>query len=393
MIYVGIDIAAEKHTCCVLSEKSKVMQEFSFENTITGFEKLLTILQGMAIPSETKIGLESTGVYGNTLCAFLRRNGFEIQIFNALLIKKSIQSTTLRKTKTDKADARFLAWYLTQALSQPDSSVSYHISELKSLCRGRFTLLQQRSKAKTQVKTLLVQLFPEYMSFFSSVFGAASTSVLKEYPSASAIAKSNVSDIASILNKASRRRFGEEKAAQLVELAKQSVGINSAALEIELQFLLAQIDLITQNIQKFEAKIKSIMKELKSPITSIPGVGLVLGATILAEIGDISAFATPAKLLAFAGMDPSVCQSGSSVSSPGRMVKRGSKYLRWALGLASRSVSRYAPVFHDYLQKKLSEGKHYNVACSHVAKKLTRVIFAILKNNSLYSPFYSSLTA
>jgi transposase len=369
------------------------MQEFSFENTITGFEKLLTILQGMAIPSETKIGLESTGVYGNTLCAFLRRNGFEIQIFNALLIKKSIQSTTLRKTKTDKADARFLAWYLTQALSQPDSSVSYHISELKSLCRGRFTLLQQRSKAKTQVKTLLVQLFPEYMSFFSSVFGAASTSVLKEYPSASAIAKSNVSDIASILNKASRRRFGEEKAAQLVELAKQSVGINSAALEIELQFLLAQIDLITQNIQKFEAKIKSIMKELKSPITSIPGVGLVLGATILAEIGDISAFATPAKLLAFAGMDPSVCQSGSSVSSPGRMVKRGSKYLRWALGLASRSVSRYAPVFHDYLQKKLSEGKHYNVACSHVAKKLTRVIFAILKNNSLYSPFYSSLTA
>ena len=254
-------------------------------------------------------------------------------------------------------------------------------------------MLQQRSKAKTQVKTLLVQLFPEYMSFFSSVFGAASTSVLKEYPSASAIAKSNVSDIASILNKASRRRFGQEKAAQLVELAKQSVGINSAALEIELQFLLAQIDLITQNIQKFEAKIKSIMKELKSPITSIPGVGLVLGATILAEIGDISAFATPAKLLAFAGMDPSVCQSGSSVSSPGRMVKRGSKYLRWALGLASRSVSRYAPVFHDYLQKKLSEGKHYNVACSHVAKKLTRVIFAILKNNSLYSPFYSSLTA
>ena len=141
MIYVGLDIAAEKHNCCILSDE-KVVKQFSFPNDMAGFEKFRSCLSA---PSETKIGLESTGVYGNNLAEFLRRNGYETHIFNPLLVKKSIQATTLRKTKTDKSDARYIAQY-TKEHSQPNRELSYHISELKSLSIGRFSLVRERSR-------------------------------------------------------------------------------------------------------------------------------------------------------------------------------------------------------------------------------------------------------
>ena len=148
MIYVGIDIAAAKHACCILSEDKKVIKQFTFANSASGYEKLRSALLS---PAETKIGLESTGVYGNNLVEFLRRNGYTTHIFNPLLVKKSIQATTLRKTKTDKSDAKQIARY-TMEHSQPDQVPSYHISELKSLSRGRFSLVRERSKVKTQAK-------------------------------------------------------------------------------------------------------------------------------------------------------------------------------------------------------------------------------------------------
>ena len=388
MIYVGLDIAAEKHNCCILSDE-KVVKQFSFSNDMAGFEKFRSCLSA---PSETKIGLESTGVYGNNLAEFLRRNGYETHIFNPLLIKKSIQATTLRKTKTDKSDARYIAQY-TKEHSQPNRELSYHISELKSLSRGRFSLVRERSKIKTLVKGLLVQVFPEFHEAFSDVFGASASAVLTKYPSAATMARCSVNKMTTLLKDTSRGRLGKGTAEFLIDLAKHSVGHKSLALELQMQAYLEQIQLLSAQILRYEAAIKSIMLELNSPITTIPGVGYVLGAAILGEISSIERFSTPAKLQAYAGVDPSIGDSGSSVSDPGHMVKHGSHFLRWALFQAARCVSQADPVFAAYMQKKRNEGKHYTVACSHVAKKLTRVIFAILKNNTPYSPDYSKLGA
>ena len=389
MIYVGIDIAAAKHACCILSEDKKVIKQFTFANSASGYEKLRSALLS---PAETKIGLESTGVYGNNLVEFLRRNGYTTHIFNPLLVKKSIQATTLRKTKTDKSDAKQIARY-TMEHSQPDQVPSYHISELKSLSRGRFSLVRERSKAKTQAKTLLLQLFPEFSEAFSDMFGVTASAVLRSFPSARALSLCPANVLAEILSQTSRGRFGKARAEYLIGLAKDSIGTQSIALELELQMLLQQIDLFTAQIAGYEAAIKSVMEKIDSPITTIPGIGYVLGAVILSEIGDINRFSTPAKLQAYAGVDPSISDSGSSVSAPGRMVKHGSCYLRWALCQAARCVSLYDPVFAAYMQSKRNEGKHYCVACSHVAKKLTRVIYSLLKNNSVYSPTYSLLSA
>lgn len=289
MIYVGIDVAAEKHACCILAESGKVHKQFTFSNDISGFEKLH---KALLAPSETKIGLESTGVYGNNLAEFLRRNGYETHIFNPLLVKKSIQATTLRKTKTDKSDAKHIAQY-TKEHSQPNLEPSYHISELKSLSRGRFSLVRERSKVKTQAKGLLVQLFPEFSQAFSDVFGAAASAVLRQLPSARMIAQCPVDVLTDLLRTVSHGRLGKVKAELLIDLAEHSVGIQSMALELQMQMFLQQIDLFTLQINRYEVEIKSEMEKIQSPITTIPGIGSVLGAVILSEIGDIRRFATP----------------------------------------------------------------------------------------------------
>lgn len=393
MIYVGIDIASEKHDCCILGEHNKKLESFSFSNTRDGFISLLAACKKYAEPEQTKIGLESTGIYGDNLHDFLRRNGYEIHTFNPLLIKKSMQATTLRKTKTDKSDASFLASYLARELPDPDPQISYHISELKSLTRARFSVVGACSKAKTQLKALLVQVFPEFHTAFSDVFGVAAIAILRKYPTAKKLSAAKKTAVAKILSEASRHRLGEEKAAMLIDLAKNSVGCHSETKALEMQYYLDQIELNTAYIRRYEAAIREIMNEIDSPITTIPGIGLVLGAMILAELGDVTRFATPEKVLAFAGLDPSIYQSGKYTPASGTMVKRGSPQLRWALLMAARSTIVHNPNIAIYYQKKLSEGKHYNVICSHIAKKLVRILYSLLKKNTPYSLFYPQISA
>lgn len=393
MIYVGIDIASEKHDCCILGEHNKKLESFSFSNTRDGFISLLAACKKYAEPEQTKIGLESTGIYGDNLRDFLRRNGYEIRTFNPLLIKKSIQATTLRKTKTDKSDASFLASYLARELPDPDPQISYHISELKSLTRARFSVVGACSKAKTQLKALLVQVFPEFHTAFSDVFGVAAIAILRKYPTAKKLSAAKKTAVAKILSEASRHRLGEEKAAMLIDLAKNSVGCHSETKALEMQYYLDQIELNTAYIRRYEAAIREIMNEIDSPITTIPGIGLVLGAMILAELGDVTRFAAPEKVLAFAGLDPSIYQSGKYTPASGTMVKRGSPQLRWALLMAARSTIVHNPNIAIYYQKKLSEGKHYNVICSHIAKKLVRILYSLLKKNTPYSLLYPQISA
>ena len=393
MFFVGIDVASQKHDCCVLDAQGKVCAEFQFRNNREGFDYLFEILSQLDSAENIKIGLEATGIYSTNLLAFLRRNGFEATTFNPLHIKKRLSATTLRKTKTDKSDAKFIADTVMHETSQPDTPVSYHISELKSLTRFRFQLVQDCSRAKIQAKAALPTLFPEFSSAFSDVFGASAKAILSKYPSAADVANCRISSLEKVLSSASRGRFGRAKAEELKQLAKQSIGVFSAAKALALQSYLQQIQLFEAQVAEVDRQIKAIMDEIDSPILSVPGIGYTLGATILAEIGDVRRFSSPAKLLAFAGMEPSIYQSGNFKPSSGKMVKRGSPHLRWALGQAARLVPQYTHTFSLYLDKKLSENKHYSVATSHVAKKLVRVLFAILSKDVSFSDNISHFAA
>lgn len=384
MLYVGLDVASEKHDCCILNEKKKAMQSFSFPNSSIGFESLLSALSEVR-PAEIKIGLEATGIYSENLSVFLRRKGFNVTTINPLLLKKHQCATTLRKTKTDKADAKGIAQFIAEEGFQPDLPVSYHIQELKSLTRARFSFVQDRSALKNKVKRLVVLLFPELLEQFSDIFGTSATALLKQYPSAAKLAACHTDTLAALLRKNSRGRFGRAKAEHLKQLAKSSIGNHSPARAMELEMLLARIDLLSVQIGEYDKQIKAIMDQLDSPVMTIPGIGYTLGATIVAEIGNINRFSSPAKLLAFAGLEPSIYQSGKFVPASGRMVKRGSPFLRWALLQAAGYVPNYSATFALYREKKLSEGKPATVVRSHIAKKLVRIIYSLMSHSTAFS--------
>lgn len=384
MLYVGLDVASEKHDCCILNEKKKAMQSFSFPNSSIGFESLLSALSEVR-PDEIKIGLEATGIYSENLSVFLRRKGFNVTTINPLLLKKHQCATTLRKTKTDKADAKGIAQFIAEEGFQPDLPVSYHIQELKSLTRARFSFVQDRSALKNKVKRLVVLLFPELLEQFSDIFGTSATALLKQYPSAAKLAACHTDTLAALLRKNSRGRFGRAKAEHLKQLAKSSIGNHSPARAMELEMLLARIDLLSVQIGEYDKQIKAIMDQLDSPVMTIPGIGYTLGATIVAEIGNINRFSSPAKLLAFAGLEPSIYQSGKFVPASGRMVKRGSPFLRWALLQAAGYVPNYSATFALYREKKLSEGKPATVVRSHIAKKLVRIIYSLMSHSTAFS--------
>lgn len=392
--FVGIDVASEKHQCCISNGKNdrsniEIYSEFAFENNVAGFNLLLSELEKLSSPdNKIHIGLEATGVYGDNLTEFLMRKGFEATTFNPLIIKKSFQATTMRKTKTDKVDARFIAHHLAKSEQKPDAIALYHTSELKSLCRRRFLLVKQRSQEKNRINALITRLFPEYKDFFSDLFISTSVAILTKWPTAKDIASANLRALSSLMSKTSRGRFSTPKARELKELAKNSIGTYSFALALELQLSLEHISLLEQHILRYDNEIKKIMLEIDHPIITIPGIGFTIGAIILAEYGAISNFHSPAALLSFAGLEPSVNESGKFRASSGTMVKRGSPYLRWALHYAAGCCSRFCPVFNSYLNKKLSEGKHYNVALSHVAKKLLRVIFSLSRKNIPFDPLF-----
>lgn len=214
--------------------------------------------------------------------------------------------------------------------------------------------------------------------------------LLHRYPSAKLLASCHTDTLADLLTSSSRGAFGKGKAEHLRDLAKHSVGVHSHAAVLELGMLLDRINLLNRQITTFENEIKQIMDEINSPILTVNGIGYVLGAMILSEIGDIHRFGNPNKLLAFSGSEPSIYQSGKFVPTSGKLVKRGSPYLRFALFQAAGYVAQHSQTFSAYRFKKICEGKASAVVRSHIVKKLVRVIFALLSNNT---PFVDQIPA
>lgn len=384
MFFVGIDVSSAKHDCCILDCSQKMIRSFMIVNSREGFSALSATLTELAAPENIKIGLEATGIYGDNLANFLRRKGFNVCTINPLLCKKHQSATTLRKTKNDRSDAKNIALIVASEDLQPDQVVSYHIVELKSLSRARFLTVKDRSSLKNKVKRLVTVLFPELLDVFTDLFGASGMALMTRYPSAKALAACNLDTLTELLKTASRGRFGRERAEALRKLAKESIGSFSESAVFQLRLLLKRIELLNAQVEMYDDEIRRLMDLLDSPILSVPGIGYTLGAMILSEIGDIKRFSSPAKLLAFAGLEPSVYQSGKFNPASGKMVKRGSPFLRWAL----LQVATYAPAssvtFAAYYVKKRSEGKSPSVAHSHVAKKLVRVIFSLLSRNTSF---------
>ena len=389
MIYVGIDVAKDKHDCCILGpDTEELFQVFTIRNNSDGYGELFHKIESVSKDkSQIKIGLEATGHYSYNILGSLLDHGYHTFVINPLHTNLYRKGQSLRKTKTDKVDARSIAEMLvTDKTLKPYTGTSYHSEELKSLTRYRFELVKERAKLKTSVSRLVNILFPELESLVPTLHMNSVYRLLQELPGAYFIASSNLTHLKALLADASKGHYGREKAIEIRETAKSSIGSLMPAKSMELRQTIHRIDTLTSDIKEVEQSIQKIMDECGSPITTIPGIKYRMGAMILAEIGDFTRFSNADQVLAYAGLSPSTYQSGKLISSYARMEKRGSKYLRYALFNAAIYVSGWDERFRLYLSKKRAEGKHYYVAISHVIKKLVRTIFRMEITHRSYQP-------
>ena len=387
MIYVGIDVVKDKHDCFITNSDGKVLfPVFTIQNNRDGFDVLFSRIQSSSSDvSNIKVGLEATGHYSYNLLGYLIDKGLHTFVINPLHTNLYRKSLSLRKTKTDKVDARTIALMLMSDVNLKSySDTSYHNEELKSLTRYRFRKVQERAQLRQSVSRLVTILFPELEKLVPSLHIASIYALLSEFPSAGTIASCHLTHLTKRLENASKGRYSREKAIEIRNAARASIGSNMPAKSLELKHTLRLIGELDSEISEIESEIKRIMDEIHSPILTIPGIGYRMGAMILAEIGDFSRFDSPDKILAYAGASPSTYQSGQMESSYSHMEKRGSRYLRFALINAAKYVCQWDETFGAYLQKKISEGKHCNVAITHAAKKLVRLIYAMEKSGKPY---------
>jgi len=384
MLFCGIDVAKHQHAALVVDDKGRVVQSaFSFDNSRAGFDQLATTLTELSEP--VSVGLEATGHYWLALFDDLTRQRNSVTVINPLQIA-AYRRSGIRKVKTDTADAFWIADFLRIANLRPTDQELPVILQLRELSRFRFWLTDQIGDCKRKILCILDRVFPEYETLFSSVFLKSSRALLKEAVSAQEIADFDLAELTVLLRDASRGHFGQPKAKAIQNAARRSVGVGFLvdAVRVQMRCLLQQIDLLHEQIAHLDAALAELMDQIPQYITSIPGIGLATGAAILGEIGDVHRFESADKLVAYAGIDPTVYQTGQFQASEAHMSKRGSPYLRHALWLAATVAVRHDPDLQAYYETKRKQGKHHGTVIGAVCRRLLARVYVILKEQRPY---------
>lgn len=381
MYFVGIDISKYKHDCCIISAADqKVVSKVTIKNNKSGFDELLTIINSLSNPEDIRIGFESTAHYALNLELFLENSLLTFMEVNPVLISEYKKSKTLRRTKTDSVDCESIARWLMTVEYKPHSKGFYHAYSLKSLTRLRDKLIRQRSFYLVKITNVLDHTFPEFKPFFNERLSKTALYLLENYGSAEKMARMNSASYEK-LRSLSRGKFSPQQFLQLKELAANTVGVNNSIFDVELNSLLSLYKSLVKEIDTIEKEINKLIEEVHPHYMSIPGIGPLSAAVIYSEYGDISNFSNPGQMLAFAGIEPGINDSGTE-SHGGRMVKRGSSQLRYTLINCCLPLIRFDMTFATYYAKKRREGKPHRVAITHVAKKLIRVIYALERQDT-----------
>ena len=330
--------------------------------------------------------MEATGHYWLSLYSFLIENQYTVHVINPIQTDGWRKATEIRKRKTDIIDSLLIADFIRFGDFKPSTLANEDYLSLRNLSRFRNYMVSSISDLKRKTICVLDQIFPEYQSVFSNIFGQTSKEILINLSSPADFESISTSMLEKILNEISHKKFASRKISEISSLAKNSFGISFCidSMTLQLKLLIQQINFIENQVKDIEEQIIFIVDKINSPIISIPGISYITGAVILGEIGDINRFSNPSKIVAFAGIDASVSQSGNFQSTSSKMSKRGSPYLRKALFQAALVASNCDPVFSAYYSKKRSEGKHHLTAVGAVARKLCYTIYAILKSNQPY---------
>ncbi len=390
MYYVGVDIAKRSHYAAAHDESGAVVvSPFPFDNTSQGFAKLLLALGQAGIDhDDCRIGMEATGHYWIALYDFLVSHGFDAVVINPIHTDAFRKVDTVRLTKTDPIDANLIAELLRVKRFTSSYLTDEPTDSLKQLTRYRLGLVGQCTMLKNKTTAVLDRVFPEYAELFSDPFGPTSRAVLKRCATPAQVKHVGVTRLARLIDGASLGRCGRPKAEAVMEAARDSVGVSfsAEALALEVRMMVEQMEFIDAQVKYLDAEIAELLEGSQGRwLLSIPGIGPTLAAQMTAEIGDAHRFSSAKKLIAYAGLDATKCQSGERDDN-GHMSKRGSSQLRYALIQGADGARRLDAYFGEYFAMKQAQGSPYYRSLTCVARKLAGVVLSLMKEERPYEP-------
>jgi transposase len=389
MFYCGIDIAKRKHEAGVIDTEGKPLgQSLSFDNSAAGCGKLIALLEKLGIAVDNLIiGMEATGHYWLCVHEFLQSAGWDVRVINPLS-SEAFRNLYIRKTKNDSKDSFIIAQVMRFGEYAQTALAGEDIIALRQLTRFRRCLIETCGDCKRRIISLPDFTFPEFETFFSDMFGKSGKALLQACPLPEGLEAVSTRKLTNLLEKVSHGRHGRDKALAIKQAAADSFGVGLACdtFAFQIQLLLQQLNFIENQLAQLDVKIDTLLEKLDSPITTIPGIGNTLGAAILAEVGDIRRFDSASQLVAFAGLDARVSQSGEFTGTQNHISKRGSPYLRYAIWLAASRAAFCDSTMSAHYQQLRARGKHHLVAIGSVARKMCNLIFAILSQNRPFQP-------
>ncbi len=389
IFFAGIDIAKHKHEASVIDANgSLLLDSISFPNTREGCKKLITLFIKLDVPKDAVvIGMEATGHYWLSVYSFFVELGYDVRVINPIQ-SDAFRKMYIRQTKNDSKDSFVIAQIMRFGQFSATQLSEENVMALRQLSRYRLSLVSECGDCKRKVIALLDQVFPEYDKLFSDTFGSASKELLLQCQTPEDMLSISTRKLTTLLTRASNGHFNVQKAQQLKTAAKESFGVTFAkdAFSFQIRQLIEQIIFLEKQIEALEKKLGALLQQTNTVITTIPGIGEALGAAIVGEIGDINRFDAPNKLVAFAGLDVTVKQSGEFNGTKNRMSKRGSPYLRRAIWLAASRAAFCDPILSEYYQSLRARGKHHSTAIGAVCRKMCNIIFIILKEDRPYQP-------
>jgi len=399
--YVGIDVSKFKHTCCVISQHGEIIKKsFDFSNSKEGFDSLIEIFKSIdQSESSFQIVMEATGHYHECLFRYLVANNYLAQIKNPVVIARFKQSEYLDKAKTDNLDALLIAQYASKHPFSPSMLKSYNIERIRRISRAKYFLYQDKERTINHLHRYLDESFPELIPFLRkredikryqgrNFFDSKTTLWLVEnFPSAKKFSNAR-SETAEKLRRMSKGTFSLIKFNELRNIAKNSIGVSFQETEEIIIQLVQELRNIQERNDKLDELLIPLIDETSPNLLTVPGIGYRLAGLLISEIGDASQFPSADKIIKFAGLDVRVYQSGT-IEKHGAIRKRGSHLLRYALFQAAEKARIHCPEIAEFYSKKKGEGKHPICALTHTARKILRIVWALLKTGQNYSQFIS----
>ena len=388
MYIVGIDIGKNHHEASIVSPEGKqIGRSLRFATTHKGADSLMSFIFKNIGNSPCVFGMEATGHYWYPIYSFLKAKGYTIYVINPIQ-SDSLRKMYIRQTKNDSIDSFLIAEVIRFGQFGTTSMADENILAMRQLCRYRDSVISSRTEIKLRIGTIMEQIFPEYEKQFSSLWVSTSMGILEKYLTPENIENAPIDELFEIIKDKSHNRLTRAKAISIKEAAADTFGIKIAqdAFSFQLKQLIDRMNFLDKQIEALDCQILEYYEKFDCYLHTIPGIGMIAAATILAEIGDINRFKSSSALVAFAGIDPTVRQSGEFSSTHNHMSKRGSPYLRHAIFLAATTCSFHNSPLNAYYKKKRDQGKHHLTATGAVARKLTSVIYAVLRDSKPYQP-------